>query len=117
MLKEREDPSNVILHLPARTKRSFWFAGDLFTVLVTGEESGGSYTTMELFVRLCCLMRIPANAAPNGSSVTSVHPARSPFSGQQDPGSQQVEPGPPIHLPLQQLDPRHLALHLTVAPG
>ena len=50
MLEVREDPSNVILHIPARTRRSFWFAGGLFTVLVTGEESGGSYTTMELFV-------------------------------------------------------------------
>lgn len=50
MLEGQNVSSNVILHIPARTRRSFWFAGGLFTVLVTGEESGGSSTTMELFI-------------------------------------------------------------------
>ena len=44
------NPSNVILHVPARTRQSLWFAECLFTILVTGEESGGSYTTMELLI-------------------------------------------------------------------
>jgi quercetin dioxygenase-like cupin family protein len=50
MSDERAVPSNVILHIPARTQRSFWFADCLFTILVTGKESGGSYTTMELLI-------------------------------------------------------------------
>lgn len=43
-------PTNAIMHVPTRSRRSFWFAECLFTVLVTGEESGGSYTTMELLI-------------------------------------------------------------------
>jgi quercetin dioxygenase-like cupin family protein len=50
MTEVRKDPANVILHIPARTRRSFWFAECLFTILVTGEEAGGSYTTMELLI-------------------------------------------------------------------
>ena len=53
----------------------------------------------------------------SGSSVASVHPARSPTSGQQDSGSQQVEFCPPVPLPFQQFDARHLALHLPITPG
>jgi hypothetical protein len=63
-------------------------------------------------VRCVCL---PIRAT-RGSSVASVDPARLPFSGQQDSGSQQVKLGLPIHLPLQQLQPRQLAFHLAVAP-
>ena len=61
-------------------------------------------------------MHMLLNSASAGSSVASVRPARSPLSGQQDSRPQQVKPSPPIHLPLQQLDSRHLALHLPVAP-
>ena len=42
--------SNEILYVPANTGRAFWFMGDLFTYLVTGEESGGSYFTLEIIV-------------------------------------------------------------------
>ena len=77
MQEEWNDPSNVILHVSARTRRAFWFADGLFTILVTGEESGGSYTPMEIlvlpgtgpdlhvheaedeqFYGLCCLNRV-----------------------------------------------------------
>ncbi len=41
---------NKIVHVPARTTQGYWFADCLFTFLVSGEESGGSYTTMELLI-------------------------------------------------------------------
>lgn len=42
--------SNKIVHVPASTGQAYWFMGDLFTYLVTGEESGGSYFTLEVIV-------------------------------------------------------------------
>jgi quercetin dioxygenase-like cupin family protein len=42
--------SNKIVYVPARTGQAYWFFGDLFTHLVTGEESGGSYFTLEVIV-------------------------------------------------------------------
>ena len=41
---------NKIVYVPARTTQGYWFAGGLFNFLVSGEESGGSYTTMEVLV-------------------------------------------------------------------
>lgn len=42
--------SNKIVYMPARTGQSYWVMGDLFTYLVTGKESGGSYFTLEVTV-------------------------------------------------------------------
>ena len=42
--------SNKIVYVPARTGQAYWVMGDLFTYLVTGEESGGSYFTLEVNV-------------------------------------------------------------------
>jgi len=42
--------SNKIVYVPARTGQAYWVMGDLFTYLVTGEESGGSYFTLEVSV-------------------------------------------------------------------
>ncbi len=39
-----------MVYVPASTGRAYWFMGDLFTYLVTGEESGGSYFTLEVIV-------------------------------------------------------------------
>jgi quercetin dioxygenase-like cupin family protein len=39
-----------LLHRPAGTGRSYWGPGDLYTFLVTGEESGGAYFAMEALV-------------------------------------------------------------------
>ncbi len=41
---------NKIVHVPARTTEGYWFADCLFNFLISGEESGGSYTTMELLI-------------------------------------------------------------------
>ena len=41
---------NKIVNVPARTTQGYWFAGGLFNFLISGEESGGSYTTMEVLV-------------------------------------------------------------------
>lgn len=38
------------LHRPAGTGRMYWGPGDLYTFLVTGEESGGAYFAMEALV-------------------------------------------------------------------
>ena len=40
--------SNKIVYVPAKTGRAYWVMGDLFTYLVTGEESGESYFTLEV---------------------------------------------------------------------
>jgi len=42
--------SNKIVYVPARTGQAYWVMGDLFTYLVTGDESGGSYFTLEVKV-------------------------------------------------------------------
>ena len=42
--------SNKIVYVPARTGQAYWVMGDLFTYLVTGEESGGSSFTLEVNV-------------------------------------------------------------------
>jgi quercetin dioxygenase-like cupin family protein len=39
-----------LLHRPSASGRTFWGPGDLYTFLVTGEESGGSYFAMEALV-------------------------------------------------------------------
>ncbi len=41
---------NKIVYVAARSTQGYWFAECLFNFLVSGEESGGSYTTMELLV-------------------------------------------------------------------
>ena len=40
--------SNKIVAVSAGTGQSYWVMGDLFTYLVTGEESGGSYFTLRV---------------------------------------------------------------------
>ncbi len=42
--------SNEIVYRPAGTGQAYWVMGDLFTYLVTGAESGGSYFTLEVAV-------------------------------------------------------------------
>ena len=42
--------SNKIVYVPASTGQAYWVMSDLFTYLVTGEESGGSYFTLEVHV-------------------------------------------------------------------
>jgi quercetin dioxygenase-like cupin family protein len=39
-----------LLHRASETGRSYWGPGDLYTFLVTGEESGGAYFAMEALV-------------------------------------------------------------------
>ena len=40
--------SNQIVHLPAKSGKSYWVMGDLFTFLVTGAESGGTSFTEQV---------------------------------------------------------------------
>ena len=40
----------ALFHRPAGTGRSYWGPGDVYTFLVTGEESGGAYFAMEAIV-------------------------------------------------------------------
>jgi mannose-6-phosphate isomerase-like protein (cupin superfamily) len=42
--------SDAQLYVPAGTGRAYWGTGDRYTFLVTGEESRGSYFTMEALV-------------------------------------------------------------------
>ena len=42
--------ANTPLHRRAGTGRMYWGPGDLYTFLVTGEESGGAYFSMEALV-------------------------------------------------------------------
>src|SRR5262245_21690342 len=42
--------SNKITYVPSGSGQSYWFMGDLFTFLVTGEETGGNYFTLEVIV-------------------------------------------------------------------
>jgi quercetin dioxygenase-like cupin family protein len=42
--------SNEIMYVPANTGPAYWVMGDLFTYLVTGEDSGGSYFSLEVVV-------------------------------------------------------------------
>lgn len=42
--------SNKIVYVPAETGQAYWGPGDMYTFLVTGDESGGSYFTMEALV-------------------------------------------------------------------
>ncbi len=42
--------SNRIVHVAAGTGPAYWGPGDRYTFLVTGDESGGSYFTMEALV-------------------------------------------------------------------
>jgi quercetin dioxygenase-like cupin family protein len=38
--------SNEFVYMPANTGEAYWVMGDMFTYLVTGAESGGSYFTL-----------------------------------------------------------------------
>ena len=38
--------ANSIVHIPAGTGRKLWFGGDMFTYLMTGEESDGNTFTL-----------------------------------------------------------------------
>ena len=42
--------SATFLHVPARTPQSYWVFGDRFMFLITGEQSNGTYSTMEIVV-------------------------------------------------------------------
>jgi quercetin dioxygenase-like cupin family protein len=42
--------SNQIVYVPAKTGQAYWVMGDLFTYLVTGAESGGSFFSLEASV-------------------------------------------------------------------
>lgn len=52
---------NEFLYLPTSTGQAYWVMGDMFTYLVTGEQSGGSYFTLLVDV------------APNGGPPPHVH--------------------------------------------
>jgi mannose-6-phosphate isomerase-like protein (cupin superfamily) len=41
---------NKIVYVPAETGQAYWGPGDRYTFLITGDESGGSYFTMEALV-------------------------------------------------------------------
>jgi quercetin dioxygenase-like cupin family protein len=53
--------SNEFLHIRANAGGAYWVMGDLFTYLVTGAESGGSYFTLI------------ANVAPHGGPPPHIH--------------------------------------------
>ena len=42
--------ANKVVHQSGKTARAYWGPGDRYLFLVTGEESGGSYFTMEVEV-------------------------------------------------------------------
>lgn len=42
--------SNKIVYVPAKTGEAYYVMSDLFTYLVTGAESGGTYFTLEVIV-------------------------------------------------------------------
>jgi quercetin dioxygenase-like cupin family protein len=48
--------SNTFIYLPANTGQQYWVMGTLFTFLVTGAESGGSYFTL--------IVNVPPDAGP-----------------------------------------------------
>jgi len=100
--------------LPENSAEHSWH---LTLMALTLEEYAPAGTVVSHAVKYADCVHIPANAAPDGSSVASVHQARFPSSGQQDSGSQEIELGSPVHLPFQQFDARHLALHLPITPG
>jgi quercetin dioxygenase-like cupin family protein len=52
---------NEFVYLRANIGEAYWVMGDMFTYLVTGEQSGGSYFTLI------------ANVAPNGGPPPHVH--------------------------------------------
>jgi mannose-6-phosphate isomerase-like protein (cupin superfamily) len=41
---------NQVVHRSGKTARAYWGPGDKYTFLVTGDETGGSYFTMEVEV-------------------------------------------------------------------
>ncbi len=41
---------NQIVHVPADTGPAYWGPGDRYTFLITGEQSDGSYFTMEAWI-------------------------------------------------------------------
>jgi quercetin dioxygenase-like cupin family protein len=47
---------NQIVYVPAETGPAYWGPGDLYTFLITGEQSGGHYFTMEA--------RVPPGGGP-----------------------------------------------------
>jgi quercetin dioxygenase-like cupin family protein len=50
MTTHTEAPAARAVHRPVATGPAFWGPGDHYTFLVTGEESGGAYFTMEALV-------------------------------------------------------------------
>jgi mannose-6-phosphate isomerase-like protein (cupin superfamily) len=42
--------ANKFVHVPAGTGQAYWGPGDIYTFLITGDESGGSYFTMHALV-------------------------------------------------------------------
>ena len=53
--------ANQFVYLPTSTGQAYWVMGDMFTYLVTGEQSGGSYFTLLVDV------------APHGGPPPHVH--------------------------------------------
>jgi quercetin dioxygenase-like cupin family protein len=47
---QRPRSHGKLFHRPSGAGRAFWGPGDLYTFLVTGEESGGAYFAMEALV-------------------------------------------------------------------
>jgi quercetin dioxygenase-like cupin family protein len=43
-------PQPQVVHQPSGTGRAFWGPGDMYTFLVTGEQTGGAYFVMEALV-------------------------------------------------------------------
>jgi mannose-6-phosphate isomerase-like protein (cupin superfamily) len=39
-----------MIHRPAKSGRAYWGPGDIYTFLITGEETGGAYFAMEALV-------------------------------------------------------------------
>ena len=62
MLSQQElTMENKIVYTAAGTGEAYWVMSDLFTYLVTGEESDGNYFTLEI------------NVAPNGGPPPHIH--------------------------------------------
>jgi quercetin dioxygenase-like cupin family protein len=52
---------NEFVYLPINTGQAYWVMGDMFTYLITGEQSGGSYFT------------VLVDVAPHGGPLPHVH--------------------------------------------
>lgn len=56
---------NMIVYQPSGAKQPYFVFGDIFRFLVTGEETGGSYTMMEILVSPGDFVHIP-RGTPHG---------------------------------------------------